>query len=337
MKPSVAAPAALLAAALLLVACGEDDGVEQTAASAGDALAAPTEATLVLDFIPNAVHTGIYCARAEGLYEDANVELEIVEPSSTADTLRLIEAGEAEFGIADGIDIATQIDRGRGARGVMALTQRPLGGLLTLQSSQVTDPSELEGRLVGVTGVPSDDAVLETMVAAAGGDPAAVETVAIGFNGPQALLAGRVDAFTGFLVPDGAAVEARGRPVRSFPLDDFGGPAYPGLVVFSTEERITAEPELMAAFVGATVAGYRATIEDPDRCLQALIGEAAGLDDELQRVQLDEYLPLFGDPTQVGAFDEGELAEFADFLVASGLTEDPVSPERYATGEFLPR
>jgi NitT/TauT family transport system substrate-binding protein/putative hydroxymethylpyrimidine transport system substrate-binding protein len=265
-KPTLIALAFTLAAALALAACGGDPDSGSDAGSDSSAAAGnETKLTLVLDFVPNAVHTGIYCALGRGYYEEGNLDLVIIEPSSTADTLRLIEAGEADLGIADGIDVADQISRGRDAKGVMALTQTPLGGLIALQSSGVGEPSDLAGRKVGLTGVPSDSAVLETMVRASGGDPARVETVTIGFNGVQALLNGRIDAFTGFVVADGSQVEAAGSSVTSFGLDEYGGPSYPGLVVFSTQERIAADPGSIGAFVKATVRGYEDTLTDPDR------------------------------------------------------------------------
>jgi putative hydroxymethylpyrimidine transport system substrate-binding protein len=339
MRPLAVCLAVLLGAALPLAGCGGDDGAETVPGpevGPGSRLTEPTEATLVLDFVPNAVHTGIYCAQADGLYERANIDLDVVEPSSTADTLRLIQAGEADFGIADGIDVATQAARGGEAQAIMAIVQRPLGGLIALRSSGIGDPSELEGRTVGVTGVPSDGAVLKTMVRDAGGDPAKVKTVTIGFNGPQALMAGRIDAFTGFPIADGVSVEHSGFPVTSFPLDEFGGPSYPGLVVFSTGSRIAADPELMGAFVDATVEGYRATLADPERCLGELLRRVPSLERTVQRAQLDAYLPLFGPrPSAVGRFDPAELERFSEFLLDTGLIE-PLPPGRYATDEFLP-
>jgi ABC-type nitrate/sulfonate/bicarbonate transport system substrate-binding protein len=264
-------------AALSLGACG-GAGEGEPGASADATPNEPRQATLVLDFVPNAVHAGIYRALAAGYYEDANIDLEIIEPSSTADTLKLIDSGKAEFGIAAGIDLANQIDLGRGAKGVMALVQRPLGGLITLEEAGIDDPAQLEGRSVGVTGVPSDAAVLDTVVADAGGDPSRIEVVTIGFNGVQALENGRVDAFTGFIAADGTQIEQDGFPVRSFALDDHGGPDYPGLVVLSTEEWIDEDTELLEGFVEATVRGYDDTLADPQRSLQDLAAENPALD-----------------------------------------------------------
>jgi putative hydroxymethylpyrimidine transport system substrate-binding protein len=71
----VAAPLAAVVCALALGACG-DDGAEPGASR---------EATLVLDFQPNAVHAGIYAARERGYFEDEGVALEIQEPSASTD------------------------------------------------------------------------------------------------------------------------------------------------------------------------------------------------------------------------------------------------------------
>ena len=322
--------------AVALAGCGGGEEGEATGGGEGR-LGEPTRATLVLDFLPNAVHAGIYRSLADGCYADRNLELEIVEPTSTADTLKLIDAGKADFGIADGIDVAGQIEEGRGAKGIMAVVQRPLGGVIALRESGIRDPGELEGRTVGVTGVPSDGAVLEALVDGAGADPSEVETVTIGFNGVQALENRQVDAFTGYVAADGTQVAQDGFPTVSFPLDEYGGPRYPGLVMFSTEERIAEAPELIGAMVDCAVQGYERTIEDPRASLRALLSEVPGLDEELASAQLHAYLPLLeAGAGRYGAFNPDDLESLSSFLVDSDLASEPIDPDRYATNEFVP-
>jgi putative hydroxymethylpyrimidine transport system substrate-binding protein len=337
-RGSSKAPAllALAVAAFALGSCGGGDEEGDDTGSGRAALPERTDATLVLDFVPNAVHTGIYCALANGYYEQNNVELEIIEPTSTSDTLKLIDQGRAAFGIADGIDVGQQIDRGLGAKAIMALVQRPLGGVITLEESEIRSPSELEGRTVGVTGVPSDEAVLDTVVSDDGGDPDDVDEVTIGFNTVPALQSGRVDAITGFPPADGTALEERGEAVRSFRLDEWGGPRYPGLVVFSTRETIDRDPALMRAFADATLRGYEDTLAEPQRCLDALVDQVPELDEHLAAVQLDAYLPLFeAGQDRYGVLRTEALEELSRFLRATGLARRPITPDRYATNEFV--
>jgi ABC-type nitrate/sulfonate/bicarbonate transport system substrate-binding protein len=315
-----------------LAACGGDD--DSTSGDSGTTTAETTDATLVLDFIPNAVHAGIYRAQAAGYYKDNGINLEIIQPTSTADTLRLIDAGKADIGIADGIDMAGQIDQGRGAKGVMAILQRPPGGLITLEADGIESPAGLEGKTVGVTGVPSDNAILDTIMADDGSSSDSVDVVTIGFNGVQALEAGRVAAFTGFIPADGVQVNEDGFPTKSFALDEFGGPSYPGLVAFSTEEKIANDPDLMKGFVEATIKGYQDTLADPEQSVDDLVSETQGVDKALATAQLDAYIPLMGESDTYGQFSNAALEELSSFLVDNDLAKQPIAPDRYATNEF---
>lgn len=335
MRPRhrILAPLLPLLAAVMLVACGGDSGSDGTV---GTGASGSQQATLVLDFVPGPVHAGIYEALTKGYYEDAGIDLEIVEPTSTADTLKLIDAGKADFGIADGIDLATQIAAGRGAQGILAIAQRPLGGLITLTDSGIGSPAELEGRTVGVTGVPSDDAILDTIVAADGGDPAKVDTVTIGFNGVSNLENGNVDAITGFIPADAVQAEIDGYPTTSFAPDRFGGLVYPGLVAFSTEDQIAADPELTQGFVSATVRGYEDVIADPKSGLAALLAANPAIPARFARESLSAYLPSFtAADGRFGSFAGEDVRRLSEFMVDNGLAGAPIDPARYATNEFV--
>ncbi len=257
------------------------------------ALKHPTKATLILDFTPNAVHTGIYRALAAGYYRRENIDLRVVEPTSTQETLKLIDASRAQFGLADGSDVAGLIDSGGDARAVMALVQRPLGGLIALASEHLRSPAGLAGKTVGVTGVPSDEAVLDTELRSVGVSPTRVKVVTVGFNGAQALVAGRIAAFTGFIPDDGVALAVSGHPITAFGLNQYGGPAYPGLVAFTTRELIASDPQLVRDFVAATVHGYEDTLADSPRSLAELEAANPTLPHKLTAASLKVYLPLF--------------------------------------------
>src|SRR6476659_478332 len=178
--------AALLATALAvtsLVACG--GGAEP---------GAPERATLVLDFQPNAVHTGIYTALQEGLYHRAGIDLNVQQPSASTDAPKLLEAGRAQFAILDIHDLAIAYERGLDVTGVVPIVQRPLAAVIA--RTAVRRPRDLEGRTVGVTGLPSDGAVLDSVLEADGADPSSVHRVTIGVQAVSLLAAGKVDAVT---------------------------------------------------------------------------------------------------------------------------------------------
>ncbi len=333
--------AGLLAA--VLAGCGGAGGTGSSASSTAARARPLRPATLILDFVPNAVHAGIYRALAAGYYREQGIDLRVVTPSATTDTLKLIDAHSAQFGLADGSDVAGLIAAGGDARAVMAIVQRPLGGLIASASEHLRSPADLQGRTVGITGVPSDTAVLDTEVRHAGGDPRRVHVVTIGFAGGQALVAGRIAAFTGFIPDDGVQLQVSGHPIAAFALDRNGGPAYPGLVAFTTRGLIAADPALVRGFVAATVHGYEDTLADPARSLRELLAANPTLSAGFTRASLRAYLPLFaarpahgGGTVPFGTLQAANIRAMSSWMLANRLIGAPIAPARYGTNAFLP-
>ncbi|HVD40670.1 MAG TPA: ABC transporter substrate-binding protein [Solirubrobacterales bacterium] len=308
---------ALLATVLALVGlagCGED-GAEP---------GVPKGATLVLDFVPNAVHSGIYAALARGYYEDGGVSLRVQAPGESTDAPKLLGAGKVEFAILDVHDLGIARERGIDLVGVAPLVQRPLAAVLARADGPVGRPREMEGHRVGVTGLPSDEAVVASEVEGDGGDPAQVDEVTIGFNAVASLAAGKVDAATGFWNAEGVALKSQGVPIRTFKVDEFGAPPYPELILSTSRETLDDDPELVDAVVAATRRGYAFTERDPDAALKALVAANPELAVAEQQAQLKVLLPIL----QPRPFDEAVLQEWADWDLQHGLLEKPLDVEQ---------
>lgn len=307
---------ALLAATLLLAGaagCGEG-GAEP---------GAPSGATLVLDFTPNAVHAGIYAAQRRGYYGDSGVDLTVRQPGESTDAPKLLEAGRAELAILDIHDLGIARERGLDLVGVLPLVQRPLAAVLARADGPVRRPRDLEDRTAGVTGLPSDDAVVDSEVSADGGDPARVRRVTIGFNAVSSLAAGKVDAATGFWNAEGVALRRRGVPLRVFKVDRYGAPPYPELVLTASRRTLERDPELVDAAVDATTRGYAFAARDPERALDDLLAAVPSLDRADQAAQLRLLLPIL----RPGPFDPAVLREWAAWDLEHGILSRPLDVE----------
>ncbi len=271
--------------------------------------------TLALDFVPNAVHVGVYGAEAAGADRARGVDLEIRVPSSSTDSLRLLASGRADLGIVDIHDLGLARERGADVVGVGALAQRPLAAVLA--EPEVARPRELEGRRVGVTGLPSDDAVLQAIVEGDGGDVDEVERVTIGFSAVRDLVAGNVDAATAFWNAEGVALRERGFEPAEFRVDDFGAPPYPELVIAAQRELVRRDPELIEAVLGAVAAGTDSSLADPEPALDE-IAAASAADEGLVRAQFDAVAPALEPPVEL---DRAALEEWAAFDVRFGILD----------------
>jgi NitT/TauT family transport system substrate-binding protein/putative hydroxymethylpyrimidine transport system substrate-binding protein len=308
--------AALLAAALLLAGVAGCGG-------GGAEPGAPIGATLVLDFTPNAVHSGIYAAQRQGFYRDAGVDLTIHQPGESTDAPKLLEAGRAEFAILDIHDLGIARERGLDLVGTMPIVQRPLAAVIARGAGPVRRPRDLQGHTVGVTGLPSDEAVVDSEVSADGGDPALVHRLTIGFNAVSTLAAGKVDAATGFWNAEGVALRRRGVPVRIFKVNRYGAPTYPELILTASRATIEQHPNLVDAITEATSRGYGFASDHPAAALSDLLAAVPGLDRGDQAAQLRTLLP----DLHPAPFDPAVLRAWAAWDLRHGLLEHPLDVE----------
>jgi ABC-type nitrate/sulfonate/bicarbonate transport system substrate-binding protein len=307
----------LLLLALAAAGCGSVSGNDRPG----------TEATLLLDFAPNAVHAGIYMATERAYDEAEGVELEVRAPGQSTDALKLLESGRADMAILDIHDLGLAREQGHDIVGVMAFVQRPLAAVLA--QPDVRAPKDLEGKRVGVTGLPSDDAVLASIVAGDGGDADAVRKVTIGFQAVKALLAKRVDGATAFWNAEGVALREQRPGIREFRVDDYGAPSYPELVLAVTRQTLEDDAPEIRATIRALQRGYGEVQRDPESGVAAMLEAEPRLDQATLTAQLDAVDEAFtAGAGGFGRLRRDVLEKWADWDVEFGILKQRPDVDR---------
>ena len=268
--------------------------------------------TIALDFQPNAVHAGIYAT-----------DLKIRVPAASTDSLKLLAAGRADMSVVDIHDLGLARQAGSDMVGVGALVQRPLAAVIA-REGEVQRPRDLEGKRVGVTGLPSDDAVLRSVIENDGGDYERVKRVTIGFSAVPSLIARNVDAVVSFWNAEGVALRRRGVRTREFRVDDYGAPRYPELVLVVTRETLRRRTDRVATMLGAIEDGTLEALDNRDATVGRLV-EASGADEPLIRAQLAAVAPALLPPV---ALDRKALRDWAGFDSEFGILRERPDVER---------
>jgi len=316
MHRSALSATCLVLLALLGAGCGDEE-------PGGDATR-PVE--LALDFQPNAVHAGVYTAVADGIDHDHGIDLDVRVPSSSTDSLKLLAAGRADVSIVDIHDLGLAAERGADVVGIAALVQAPLAA--TIVQPGIRRPGDLEGKRVGVTGLPSDDAVLRATVESDGGNYDAIDRITIGFSAVPSLAAGKVDGVVTFWNAEGVALNRQNIPTRQFRVNHYGAPRYPELILTTTRERLEADPDLYADLVATLADGTRAALADRPAAVREIVA-ASDSDPGLVAAQLRAVAPALRPPLRL---DPATLRAWATFDVRFGiLTRRPNASKLFDT------
>lgn len=323
-------PFLAVVALIVVAACGGDD--EPTTGSV-------RSVTLVLDWTPNTNHGGIFLAAANGWYDDAGIDLEIVQPGETGG-LQAVAAGAAEFAISVQESIVPAQAQGVPVVSVAAIVQHNTSSLLALASSGIEDPADLPGRRYGGFGGQLEQALIKRLVECAGGDPSGVEVVEVGNTDYRlGMERGDFDVVWIFDGWDKLRLEQAGVEVTTIPFIEHTDciPDWYTPLIATSSALAEADPELVAAFLEATARGYQAAIDDPTAAADALLAAAPELDERLVYASAEYLADQFqADAEQWGVQSERVWSEFVEFLLTAGLIESSPSMADAYTNKFLP-
>jgi putative hydroxymethylpyrimidine transport system substrate-binding protein len=278
--------------------------------------AATPAVDVALDFTPNPVHAPIFAAVRRGLDRANGIALRIRQPGEGPDALKLVASGRVTLGVLDIGDLAIARRRGIDVVAVGELVSRPLAALIA--QPQIRRPRDLEGKKVGVSGLPSDPAFLKAVMAHDGGAASKVRQLTIGFNAVSVLLTGRVAAVPAFWNVEGVALRLRGRAVREFRVEDYGAPPYPEVVLITARSTLSHRRDQVVAALRAIASGVDEVRAHPAAAVRQIAAAAQTDDRRLIAAQLHAVAPLFAAHLRL---DRKTIEQWADFVVHAGLID----------------
>jgi putative hydroxymethylpyrimidine transport system substrate-binding protein len=237
--------ALVLVLVVIAAACG--GGGKSGSSTAG---APRTDVNLVLDWVPNPDHVGIYSAMDRGFFARQGLDVTARPPAGVSDPLTLVAAGRADVGISYEPELFFAQEHHAPVAAVATVVPRALASIIASGSSGISTPADLRGKTIGVDGTQSTDAFVAKVLSSAGLTPDDVHLVNVKFNQVPALLGHKVDAVAGvFQNIEGVLFAIRGLHPVVFPYDHYGVPPYDELVVVANADRLDDD------------AGYRATVK----------------------------------------------------------------------------
>lgn len=295
--------------------------------------------TVVLDWTPNTNHGGLYLAEANGWFDDAGLDVEIIEPGETSG-LQLLATGHADFAYSVAESLVPARAQGVDAVSVAAIVEHNTSSLIFEASSGITRPRDLEGKVYGTYGSDLENALISQLIACDGGDPEmataplASDDFRIGLSEHQFDYAWVFDAWDTIRLRD-----IDGMDVGTLPFLDYTQciPDWYTPLLATTASTLTSDPTMVRAFLDVLSRGYRAAMEDSAAAADALLAAAPELDPTLVRASADYLATRYADDAAAwGRQTPATWNGFVGFLEAKDLLEDGFDTDAAWTNDYLP-
>lgn len=289
--------------------------------------------SIMLDWYPNAVHSFLYVAQEKGYFEEEGIELDIQFPANPSDPINLAAAGRVTMGITYQPDvIIAKSEQNIGVKSVGVLVRSPLNHIAFLEESGIKRPKDLEGKTIGYTGIPLNEAMLETMMDADGADYNKVNMVDVGFELNSSLVTKKADAVIGaYINHEVPLLEYEGFPTGYIDPTEYGVPSFYELVVVTSDDTWKKNQQNIEAFWRATEKAFADMEKNPEEALSILLKHQDEanfpLIEEVERESLSVLLPKMTAPGTFGEQDEETWKTTAQWMKETGLLKNEANLE----------
>ncbi|MFJ5306926.1 ABC transporter substrate-binding protein [Streptomyces sp. NPDC088350] len=304
-----------------------------------------TTVTFALDFLPNPTHNGLAYAMQKGLFAKEGIKLKILPVGSTASDA-LISAGQADAGFTSNYGSAlTSVSAGAPLKAIFSAMPHDPSAFTVLASSGITSPTQLAGKTYGGYGSKLEPAMINAMIANAGGH-GEVKQVVLQVGSTEALKSRKVDVAATW--PDQEYEFAQsGVKYTRFLAADYDLPEASGLLMLAGNSFLQKSPAVARGLVKALSEGYRAAIDHPKAANEALIAQFpnAHIDPKLATyVSSREAKDLLNPYGPVGTQSIKHWQAYADWMIKQGALSGPdgknlktVDVKSFVTNSYLPK
>jgi putative hydroxymethylpyrimidine transport system substrate-binding protein len=334
--------AALLALATALVAACSSSTTPTAGGGGSSPAAKPATLKVELDWVPNPDHVALYYAQNKGIFSGNKLTVNFLTPSNAADPIKLVGLNKVDLAISYESEMYYGQQENLPVTAVATIVPVPLNSLIVTAKDHVTSLSQMEGKKVGITGIPSDGAIYTTFVKTAGLKPSQVSNVSVGFNLVPSLLSGKVDGIIGGYrnVEAIQIAQESGQKPTVFPASALGVPSYAELVLVANRNRLASDKayaDAVRRFVKSLVAGTNAARKDPSGATQIMEQVSQYKVAFLQR-SVPYTLTLLAPPAgqKTGCINEASWQSFGDWMKQNKLIKVTPNAALISTDKYLP-
>lgn len=307
---------------------------------AAGAVRAQDAVSLRLNWYLGGLHVPFYYGVDKGFFKAEGIDLTINEGRGSGNTVQVVAAGSDTFGMADSSSVISLIAKGGEIKSVMTVLSSTGFSVVSLASSGIKTPKDLEGKSLAVS--PGDPLrqLFEALAAHHKLDLSKISFVQVD---PAAkvvtVLEKRADALLGGADDQYFLIKYRGQEPAALRFADNGANIV-GMTIVATNDTIKNKPDMVRRFVRASVKSWEEAKKNPDAAVDSAMKAKADLNRQSTKDQMLVDFELMDSPNvkgRTGYGDERDWKQTIELLKKYRGLETTADWTAFHTNEFLPK
>ncbi|MCD6675540.1 MAG: ABC transporter substrate-binding protein [Burkholderiaceae bacterium] len=295
----------------------------------------------ILNWVPGGDHAPYYYAKQQGWYEKEGIDLNLEPGKGSAIATQKVGAGANPIGLADMAGVLVAKSKGADTVAVYNVYANSPQGMYWLKSSGITGVKDFPGKKIGNPAADGARVMWPALAKANGVDPKSVTWVNIDANGKLAALKAKsIDITTSFYNLHHVFQRELGDDMGFLAWRDAGLNPYGNSIIVNAKF-LEANRPLIDKFVKVTQRAFRACVDKPEPCVQALVDANGALkyDNEMQNWKLVEVLmsDKFSREVALGIHEDKRMQDDYELVRDYIGIDKPFDVKSVYTNEFLDR
>lgn len=293
--------------------------------------------TVLLDWLPNTNHTGLYVAQQNGYFEKNGLDVTLVQPGES-ELLSVVAAGKADFGISSQEAVTIARAKDVPVVSVGAIIQHNTSAFASKKEASITSVSDFAGKRYGGWGSPIEEATIKALMEGAKADYDTVQNITLGTNDFFSSIGRETDFQWIFYGWDGVEASRRGIDLNLIWLKDLDPVLdYYTPVIVTNEAHIKEKKDVVRRFMRAVADGYGFAIKNPDKAAEILVQKAPELHKDLVQKSQMWLSPKYQDDALKWGVQNARVWEhYAKWLYEHKQIDNMIESDLAFTNEFLP-
>jgi len=306
---------------------------------------------LALDWTPNTNHTGFYVGLAQGAYQAADIDLELISPEGdnyATTPAKKVELGQADLAVAPSESVISYQTKATPAplRAIATILARDASAVVSPASRGITRPQQLDGRIYASYAARFEDHIVRAMIKNDGGLGDLWIIYPQRLSLWQLLEEDEADATWVFMPWEGVEAERKQIPLSVFRLADYQIPYGYSPVLLAHDRSIESQADLLRDFLRISQEGFHFAASNPGAAADLLIETAQHptLSDRDLVLRSQQYLTDYYRQDHPWGYMRPQVwHDFVKWLVAEAILTDSqgeiisyLDPEQLFTNELLP-
>jgi len=290
---------------------------------------------IALKWVHQSQFAGNYVAQEKGFYSNFHGINATFMPYNFKDSpIDLVVSGKAKFGVAGADEIMLARSKGIPVKAVAVIYQVNPVCAFALKSSGIARPQDFVGKRIGIEKGINVEYEYNAMMENLKINRSTLTEVGIGYVAAE-LLNGSVDVSTGYVINEPYYAISAGKDVNIIMVEDYGVNMYAD-VLFTTDELIKTNPELVNNFVQGTIDGWQYTMEHQSEAVDIVLryAKTASLNHEVYALQASIPLINTGE-VPIGSMNAEGWSNVKHALLLQKLLSGDVNISDCYTTQFI--